>query len=711
MSRGQKDLRKTESIRAALIIFFAALLVRSLYLYESSDNPTFRAPVVDSLTYDQMARGLVGGEGLTADFFWQPVFYPLFLSAVYRLSHCSIVWAKVIQMALGSITCVLVYRLGTRLFGRSAGISAGVITTVYMPLVFFEGELLATGWAAFWSAAVVLLLIRARDKPTAGRFFVLGLGGALSIIVRPVFLPFFAAACVWLAVQWVREKPAVKALAAAAASLAVGFLLVTAPVAALSCEVTGRAAILPYSGGVNLYIGNNPNYEQTVAIRPGRQWTKLVELPLRQGIKDRYEQQRFFTRKTVEYIRNEPGRFLSGLAHKTVQFVGSREMPRNVDIYLFRKWSKLLRVGVWKVGRFGFPFGLLLPLAVVGVVYGARKVAAPVWLFILLYPASVILVFVTARYRAPMIPVMAVLAGAGYAAIGDFLRGGQWAKLGAAAAVIATVAIAGSLTGPFAAERLTDYEAELYYTLGGSLKKRGRTDDAIQAYSKAVGLKADYVEAYHNMALLLVQQRKLTEAIVNFNTALGLDPENSELHKDLGMALSLQGRPDQAIAHYRKALELDPANAKAHSYLGLALAAQGSLEEAIKHYREAVRLEPGDADVHYSLGVALQLQAKPAEAAQQYNEALRIDPDLFNAHSNLGVIYAAQGKLDQAIGHFTEAIRIRPDSAAAYCNLGIALQSQGRRDEAADAFHRALDLEPHNKQARQALDKLQVPGP
>jgi len=692
-------------------ILALALLVRVVYLYDSSDNPTFRAPIVDSLTYDQMARGVVEGKGITEEFFWQPVFYPLFLSAVYWLSDCSIVWARVIQMALGSVTCVLVYKLGARLFGRSAGISAGVITAVYMPLVFFEGELLATGWAAFWSVAGVLLLLRAKDKPTTGRCFALGMGGALSIIVRPVFLPFFAAACVWLGARSIREKMTAGSLAAAAASLAAGFLLIAAPVALLSYKVMARATILPHSGGVNLYIGNNPNYEQTVAIRPGRQWTELVELPLKHGITDRYEQERFFTNKTLAYISSEPGGFLWGLAKKTAQFITSRETPRNLDIYLFRKWSALLRVGLWKVGWFGFPFGLLLPLAVVGVVCAVRKVPVPVWLFIVLYPASVILVFVTARYRMPMVPILCVLAGAGCAAIVDLSRRVQRGKLAATAAVILAVAVGSSLAGPFPAEQHADYEAELYYCLGGSLKKLGRTAESIEAYYKAADLRPDYVEAYHNLALLLTEQQRLEEAIANFNIALKLDPENSDVHKDLGRALYQQGKTDDAVGHYYKAIELEPDNARAHSYLALALESKGRLDEAVRHYRLALRLESDDADVHYSLGVALQRQRKPAAAAKEYIEALRINPDLFNAHSNLGVIYAAQGKLDRAIENFSEAVRIRPDSAGAYCNLGIALQSQGKIDAAAKAFRKALAIDPDNKQARAALDRLQTPTP
>ncbi|MHC4335115.1 MAG: glycosyltransferase family 39 protein [Planctomycetota bacterium] len=135
MAKRHKSIRTATGVWLGVGIFALAVLVRGVYLYESSDNPTFRAPVVDSLTYDQMARRLLAGEGLTSDFFWQPLFYPLFLAGVYRVSDFSILAVKVIQMILGAVTCLLVLRLGQRLFDRQTGILAGLIAVFYMPMV------------------------------------------------------------------------------------------------------------------------------------------------------------------------------------------------------------------------------------------------------------------------------------------------------------------------------------------------------------------------------------------------------------------------------------------------------------------------------------------------------------------------------------------------------------------------------------------------
>jgi len=693
-------------IRLGAAIFLLAVLVRGAYLYDSRDNPTFDVPVVDSMTYDQLARGMVEGGGITEELFWQPLFYPLFLVVVYGLSNCSIVSAKLAQMVLGGVTCVLVYRLGEKLFGRLAGILAGVITAIYMPLVFCEGELLATGWAAFWSVTLVLCLLKAAEKPTMWRCFGLGLCGVLSIITRPEFLPFFIAGCVWLAVVLIRRRIEVTKLLAGVAGIVGGFALVAAPIGILSYRELGKVRILPYSGGVNFYIGNNPNYEETIAARPGLEWTRLVELPLKEGIRDRYGQERFFAKKTIDYIKSDPLSFLRGLEHKAVQFASSREIPRNTDIYLFRKWSGLLRVGVWKFGGFGFPFGLLLPLAAVGGVYRRRKTPAPVWLFIVLYPASVILVFAASRYRMPVIPIVAVLAAAGSGVLREIVKGRRWAKLGMAGAIFVAVGAASSVAGPFYEERRINYEAELYYVLGGSLEKQHRTQGAIEAYSKAISLKTDYAEAHHNLGLLLMKQQRVGEALEHLNTALTLEPASSDLHRDLGMALFKEGKIAEAVGRYYRAIQINPLNGGAHNYLGLALQAQGDLDKAVKHYSLAVRIRPEDADIHYNFGLALQLQGKLDEAVRQYGEAIRLKPDFINAHSNLGVILAGQGKLDEAIVQFTEALKIKPDSAELHCNLGIALESEGRLDEAISAYRKALAIDPKHEWARKALEKL-----
>ncbi|MFA5251842.1 MAG: glycosyltransferase family 39 protein, partial [Phycisphaerae bacterium] len=166
--------RKSSTKRSffvACIIFSLALTVRLIYLYESSANPTFQVPIVDSKIYDETARAFVSGQGMVSNFFWQPFFYQFFLSVVYIFSGNSIIFAKIIQVLLGALTCALTYKLGKKIFGERTGIIAGLIAAFYGPMFFYESELLATGWAAFWAVAIVLLFLEVKEKDKGWHWF------------------------------------------------------------------------------------------------------------------------------------------------------------------------------------------------------------------------------------------------------------------------------------------------------------------------------------------------------------------------------------------------------------------------------------------------------------------------------------------------------------------------------------------------------------
>ena len=547
-------------------IFALALAVRLLYLYQVSKSPTFLAPIVDSAVYDRLARSLVEGKQIQPEFFWQAFFYPFFLSSVYFSSGASIICAKLVQVLLGSGLCVLIYRLGQKVFDRRTGMLAGAITALYGPLIFFESELLATGWAAIWSVVLILLFLQAREKKRLRIYFALGICGGLSIITRATFLPFFVAAGVWLLFALRAESMQWRLIAVNKAFVLLGLLLIIAPVSVMSFYVTGRFSPLPESGPINLYVGNNPETSKTITLRPGSEWGNLCRLPYRHGAKDSRQAGRFFMRRFWNYVTTEPLCYLKGLAHKTVQFAGSRELPRNIDLYASRKYSRLFSAMVWKADGFGFPFGVLLPLALLGFIgphFAIRRkmgtlrsrprIPPPVVLFLIFYPLAVILVFVTARYRAPVVPVMTVLAAAGFWAAFETIKARHWLRAAAMAAVLVGAAILSSLAGPFPAETY-NYEAEMYYCLGFMDRQQGRIEQSIFNLSEALRLNPHYGAAHKTLGHVLYNQGKSQEAVEHFEKALETKPELASLHYYLAIALLDLGKVDQAVEHLREAL-------------------------------------------------------------------------------------------------------------------------------------------------------------
>jgi hypothetical protein len=339
-----------------------ALAVRLLYLYESSDSPAFGVPIVDARGYDLIARRLVTEGKMPEQFFWQQFFYPLFLSAVYLCSNCSVLAAQLAQAVLGGVICVLTFLTGRAVFDRRTGILAAIFVAFCGPFIFHEVDLIAVGWSAFWSLALILLLLRVVRRREHLAFFVLGLCGALSIITRPNFAPFVAMGVIWAGFVLYKATTGRFFIPRYLSLVILGFVIIALPVAIQNRRVTGHFGILPASGGINFYIGNNPDFK-AAEIRVGTQWERLTDMPAEHGvIGDMWQKQRFFYEKTWDNVASEPVEFLKGLGVKAMQFACSREIPGDTDIYLFRRWSKVLALLVWKTGGFGFPLGVLRSL-------------------------------------------------------------------------------------------------------------------------------------------------------------------------------------------------------------------------------------------------------------------------------------------------------------------------------------------------------------
>ena len=150
LSKEWKDIREGLYLR---YIFILALVIRvvwviaSYYYYIDFTGIPFEYATADALGYHNEARWLSAddwsltwryyfGEGSTGI---SDVGYPLYLSVLYRIFGPDIMLARIIKALLSSFTCILVYRLGQRSFGKEVGRMAGLMC-VFMPnLIIYCG--------------------------------------------------------------------------------------------------------------------------------------------------------------------------------------------------------------------------------------------------------------------------------------------------------------------------------------------------------------------------------------------------------------------------------------------------------------------------------------------------------------------------------------------------------------------------------------------
>ena len=684
----------------------AAFGLRCLYVFQSTDSPFFDFPQVDAKTYTDTAIRLADGQWQgDPEPFWQPPLYPYFLGLVFWISSPGYYLPRLIQAGLGALNCVLVYLLGRRIFSPSLGLAAAGLAAVYGPFLFFDAEFLPPALALFLD---LLLLLSLPWAVAAGRYWrllvpglLLGLS-ALCVSNILLFVPF-----VLLWIFWQRSAtisghplPLLPQRLLRPLLFLVGALLIIAPVSLRNYLVGHDYVLISSNAGINFYIGNNADYEKTVRIQPGPEWRALVARPGNEaGLTQPSQKSRFFLNQGLEFIRQHPGAYVRLLLDKLHLFWHGYEIGRNQDLYYARYFSSLLSLLLWE-SWIAFPFGLLAPLALVGIGLGWKR---GIWrqpgpalllLFLLSYALSVILFFVSARYRLPVVPVLLLFAVWGVRelyVLGQERRTRLLVGVGAAGAVL--------LVG--ANWRLGDVamvgEATTQYQLGVVWQQKGLAANAMTAYQQALSLDPDLHEPRFNLGSLYARQGRYQRAIAEYRKFIEHFPEHPEARYSLGNVLLRIERYDEALTQYQRLLEEEDAEVDRADIQGLVAYTciqLGRLEQANQVYRALLEERPDLLEPRYQSGLVYETREMSAQARREYREILRLDSTHTQARYRLALMLLLEGEAEEGKAHLRRLLLQEPASVQARWHLATRYVIEHRGSEALEQAEAILKIDP-----------------
>jgi tetratricopeptide (TPR) repeat protein len=731
---------------AAAVIFAIAFAVRLVHVWQLRSAPFFSVLMGDSRGYDEWARRIAGGDWFGHDVFYQAPLYPYFLGVLYAVAGRDLLLVRVIQIAIGSASCVLLALAARRLFSTRAGIAAGSILALYAPAIFFDGLLQKSVLDVFFVCLALWLIARiitvrlpAFAKATARPPKPSGGGKADTTcnktFVRGVRLPWPAEAAerrrwqpdlLWLSLGLVmgglsltRENALVfivvivtwgvfVARVRSVAAFLIGLALVLVPVAARNTIVGGGFYVTTSQFGPNFYIGNNPTADGTYAsLRYGRgapeyerqDATELAELSVGRRLSPA-EVSSYWTDRALGFITSQPGAWLELLARKVALVWNRAEMVDTEDQATHAEWSLPLRLA----GPVAH-FGVLVPLALLGLIvtWPMRSRLWVLYAMLVAYAASVALFYVFARYRYPLVPLLVLFAAAGIAEIPILLeKAPRYTVTKTAVARAAVVAATAVFTNwPILS---TDFmRAVTENNLGAALQADQRLDEAAVHYQRAISLRPDYAPAYSNLGTALRARGRLDEAVASYERALQLRPDYPDAHYNLANALLDQGKSDAAVQHFQVALRSVPGSAEVHNNLGIALAAKGRHDEAAAEFQAALRADPNSAKAHRNLGDLLAASGRAGEAIDHFRRATDLAPHDGALRYDYGSVLLEAGRPAEAAAEFRAALKTMSSSVEAHNNLGIALGSQGKLDEAIEEFRIAIRIKPDFADAERNL--------
>ncbi|MDR3739482.1 MAG: tetratricopeptide repeat protein [Terracidiphilus sp.] len=168
----------------------------------------------------------------------------------------------------------------------------------------------------------------------------------------------------------------------------------------------------------------------------------------------------------------------------------------------------------------------------------------------------------------------------------------------------------------------------------------------------ALGIAAPDTAQFHQMmAHELIKKGRTNEAIAEYRKALVVNPHLPGAHFELAELLNTS--QDAAIKRdaqqeYRAALSENPSDEKALCRLAEIDAQRGDFQASLDKFTRASELQPSDGDAKLGMAKALSELNQNEKALALLEQTVRDEPTNGIAHYRLGTLYRKFGRIDEA---------------------------------------------------------------
>jgi Flp pilus assembly protein TadD len=281
-------------------------------------------------------------------------------------------------------------------------------------------------------------------------------------------------------------------------------------------------------------------------------------------------------------------------------------------------WLRLLPVR-WVV---------LLMLAPAGI-WAAAKWGNRDALFILLvyaslYSAANVAFFICDRYRYPLWPVMAAIAGGGLLAFVETIRRRWRGALGLAAGMALMAAI--SLPNWFGV-KLPSFAID-YRLRSIAWYEKGHFTEALSDIDRSIALDPKDMAALHHRGNVLLALNRFDEARQEYEKTFNFTSNDAGIWNNYGIALDGLGRTNEALQAFRRATECQPPSESA--FLGLAFLQikSGRPDDVAATLDQLEKLEKRPNPVALAIrSVLARWRGDAAQAVTLEQQARALDPN------------------------------------------------------------------------------------
>jgi len=612
---------------AMLLVFGLALATRFIYVHQLSDSPLLTVHMGDAKVFDEWAKQIAEGDWLGHETFYQAPLYPYFLATCFTAFGYDYDIVRIVQIIIGSLSCVLLVVIGRQFASLKVGLVAGIILALYPTAIFFDALVQKSVLSLFLMCVYLVLMGKNLHRLRLGVLVLAGSALGLACLTRENLLVVLVVTVVWLCVYY-RVLPWRRRLLASCCFV-FGMVIVLAPVGIRNWYV-GRSILLTTSNvGPNFYIGNGAGatgvYKPLRPYRGSAEYERqdareIAEAKTDKSLTDT-EVNRYWLKRTWQDIASSPGQWVGLLVRKWRMFWSPTEIADTESLEAYADSSGLL-----DTLHDGLRFDVLLLFAAAGVWTTRRDWRQHALLYgnVLAMAVSITLFFVFSRFRHTALPIMAIFSAMGIVSLGACVRARNYRTCLAAISIglftffVARINVIPKSYVP---------AAYTFSHLGQILTQKGELDEASVYYEKALALSPNLSEANFGVAIIEGARGNFAAAEKMLKKVVTSNPDYADAHYRLGLACEKTGDMQQALTAYQKAVRLNPNQANAQNNLATVLLHFDQTEAAIDHLQQAVMLSPDNANARYNLSVLYYQQGKMDKALREIEAFLVLSPN------------------------------------------------------------------------------------
>ncbi len=582
-------------------------------------------------------------------------------------------------------------------------------------MIYFDNELLITSLFIFLTLILFYITLNAGTQSSKRRLYLIGLVMGLAAIARPTILIFLPILVIYLFFYKVQPIHARNKLIGIVILLA-GLLTAILPGTIRNYAVGKDFVLISYQGGVNFWIGNNEEADGKTAGAPGQfkaygkyednvkySAERVAEMETGHQMKPS-ELSSYWYSRGFRFIFENPGEFIKLTLKKLYFSWNAYEIESNRNLYAQREHSSLLSILLWH-NIIGFPFGLLAPFAVAGIMLVFKNWKRHYLLligFVLSYQAILLVFFVTARFRAPMLPFLIIL---GAMTIDYLIHNRRQILRLITPAIIFIIVLIISNTTLF--EVKPEEESRTVQSKAAIFLRQNQVDSAIVYAQKAIEENPDDAAGYDFLGTAYEMAGEHEKAIEAFSKAVELNRNDAYAYTHLGYNYYQLGELERAAIQYTVALNIDSTIVDAYLYLGNVSRDLGRQGQALEVFQRGYQYASENVVFLNSYAIVLREAGQEDKAIEILERAAELDSQYLPAHTNLANMYFQSGRLNQAESMYKRALEIDPEDIQTNLNLAqLYIQTGGPR-QAAELINNVLEKHPHHPVANRLMNMVE----